>query len=141
MKQQYPIVRLAFVLIIVSYVAACTPRMPFQTSEVVPAARGYVSVKKDKNSNFAIEVHIANLAEVGRLQPPKASYVIWMEGDGQTTKNIGQLLSTEKMFNKSLKASFVTVSTIRPSRIFITAEADGNVQYPGTMVILTTNDF
>jgi hypothetical protein len=44
------------------------------------------------------------------------------------------------MSNK-LKASFETVSPVKPTKIFITAEDDPGVQYPGTQVVLTTQAF
>jgi hypothetical protein len=114
--------------------------MAFLTSQVVPAARGSVKVKRDKNHNYVIQVHVENLAEVKRLDPSKQTYVVWMATDQERTKNIGQINSSSSLLSKSLKASFETVSSIKPVKIFITAEEDGSTQSPG-MLILTTNDF
>jgi hypothetical protein len=33
------------------------------------------------------------------------------------------------------------VSPTKPTKIFLTAEDDAGIQYPGTQVIMTTNDF
>jgi hypothetical protein len=114
---------------------SCAKKAQFLTSSVVPAAEGEVSVKKDKNENYAVKLEINNLAEVSRLQPPKQHYVVWMETDRGMTRNIGMITSSNR-----LKVSFETVSTLKPTRIFITAEEDGNVQYPGSMVVLTTEN-
>jgi hypothetical protein len=108
---------------------------------VVPAARGSVKVKKDKNKNYSIDVSLYNLAEVKRLDPPKQTYVVWMETDGQRTKNIGQIKSAQTMISKKLKASLQTVSSFKPVKIFVTAEDDADVQYPGTQIILSTDSF
>lgn len=119
-------------MIIFSF-SSCAKKTFFLTSSVAPAARGEVAVTKDKNKNYVIKMQISNLAEVDRLQPPKKSYVVWMEAEQGITRNIG-LITTSKQLN----VSFETVATLRPTRIFITAEEDEGTQYPGSMVVLTT---
>jgi hypothetical protein len=101
-----------------------------------------VQVKKDKNNNYSIQIHMFNLAEVKRLDPPKQTYVVWMETDDQNIiKNIGQINSSTGTLTKKLKASFQTVSSFKPHKIFITAEEEGSVQQPGIMVVLSTDHF
>jgi hypothetical protein len=120
---------------------SCAKKISFAGSSVVPAARGFVKVKKDNNSNYNIKVELSNLAEVSRLQPPRQTYVVWMETDQQTTKNIGQIQSSSSMLSKKLKANLETVSSFKPVKIFITAEDDAAVQYPGTQMVLSTSSF
>lgn len=129
----------AAVLVIGS--SACTSKYAFQTSAAVPAARGNVKVKKDGNANYLIKVDVSNLAEVKRLQPAKESYVVWMVGDEDLAKNIGLINSSSSMMSSKLRASFQAVSSTRPRRVFITAEDNGQVTVPGSMVILTTEAF
>ncbi len=129
------------IMLIVLTMVSCSQKVSFMTSSVVPAARGYVRVKNDDNKNYAIEIHLSDLAEVKRLQPAKNTYVIWMETDKQMTKNIGQINSSVNSITKKLKASFETVSSFKPIKIFITAEDEASVQYPGTQVVLTTDRF
>jgi len=81
-------------------------------------------------------MQITNLADIERLQPAKKSYVVWMETMDNLPKNIGRISSSKK-----LKVDFNTVSTMRPTKIFITAEEDETSQYPGSMVVLTTDRF
>lgn len=119
--------------------ASCTKKVAFLSSSVVPAARGYVEVRNDKNKNYAIRIHITDLAEVQRLQPSKQTYVVWMVTDDDATKNIGQIKSSTGIISKQLKASFATVSSIKPIKIFITAEDDASIQYAGTQVVLSTD--
>jgi hypothetical protein len=115
--------------------------MSFLSSGVVPAARGDVKVKKDKNQNYAIDVKITNLAEPDRLQPPKQLYMLWMITDQNVTKNLGQIETSDGTFSKTLKASFRTVTTFKPLKVFITAENDPNVQFPDRTTVLTTGQF
>jgi len=125
-----------FATVLMFSVTACSKKVYFLNSPVVPAAEGKITVKSDKNSNYLIQMKITNLADVERLQPPKSTYVTWMETDQGLAKNIGRLSSS-----KGLNVSFKTVSSFRPTKIFITAEDEENVRYPGSMVVLTTDSF
>lgn len=118
---------------------SCATRTKFLNSAVVPAAEGVVSVKQDNNENYHIKISIANLAESTQLQSPKNTYVVWMEGEDNITKNIGQIRSSKSMLSKNLRGSFETVSSVKPKKIFLTAENDPSAQYPdNTDIILTT---
>ena len=130
---------IAFVVIILC--SACAEKVNFQTSTVVPAARGIVKVTRDNNKNYIIQLQLSNLAEVDRLQTAKGTYVVWMITEKEETKNIGLLNSSTGLFSNKLKASFETSSSTRPKQIFITAENDGAIQYPGNEIILSTDRF
>jgi hypothetical protein len=130
-----------FAVIIVFSVNSCATSVSFLNSSVVPAAEGSVKIKMDKNKNYAILISISNLAESTRLQPSKQTYIVWMVTDRDLTKNIGQLNSSKAFMSKSLKGSFKTVSSDKPVKIFISAEDDASVQYPGTQVVLSTDKF
>ena len=125
-------------LVFILSFAACSKKINFQSSAVAPAARGTVKITKDDNSNYAIKIQLLNLAESNRLQPPKNVYVVWMEGDNNGVKNIGQIKSDVNFLAKKLKASFESVSPVKPTKIFITAEDDASVTYPGGQMVLTT---
>ncbi len=119
-------------VVMIALFGACSKKVVFLPSSVVPAAEGHVQVKKDDNQNYVISLKVSNLAEVDKMQPPKKTYVVWMETDSGLTKNIGQLVSS-----KNLNASFETVSSVRPVKIFLTAEENESVQYPGNEVLTT----
>ena len=123
------------------YFSSCARKVKFQNSSVVPAAKGSVKVKKDDNNNYGIKISIKNLAEPDRLQPSKHTYVVWMQTADNGTKNIGQINSSTGFLSSKLKASFETVSSFKPIKIFITAEDDAAIQYPGMEVILSTSNF
>jgi len=122
-------------MMIFSFIS-CSTKALFLTSSVVPAAEGYVKVKKDKNNNYVIQMQISNLAGVERLQPAKQTYVVWMVTDQGITKNIGRVNSSN-----NLKVSFETVSSFKPTQIFITAEDNESAQYPGDQVVISTDKF
>lgn len=115
---------------------SCTNKISFLTSSVVPAAEGQVTLNRDNNNNYVIQIEIRNLADVSRLQPPKNLYVVWMETDRGQARNIGGIVSLN-----NLRASFKTISSFKPVRIFITAEENEGTQFPGPMEVLTTNRF
>jgi hypothetical protein len=122
-------------------VNSCSKSVSFLTSSVVPAARGSVEIKVDKNKNYSLDVSVTELAEVSRLNPPRLTYIVWMITDQELTKNIGQLKSSISIISKRLKGSFKTVSSDKPIKIFITAEDDPGIQYPGNQVVLSTDKF
>ncbi len=119
---------------------SCAKKIHFATSAVVPAATGLVKVSKDRNKNYEIQVEVSNLASPERLTPPKKVYVVWLVTRENATKNIGQLVSSGRLFSKSSKASLKTISPYNPLRIFITAEYEGSVLQPGSPVVLDVSD-
>jgi hypothetical protein len=120
---------------------SCAHKIQFKNSSVVPAATGYVKVKTDKNTNYAIKLEVLALADVERLQSSNVSYVVWMETDQGKTENLGQLNSSSGFMSKQMKATLETVSSYKPTIIYITAEERTNVRYPGDKVVLTTDRF
>jgi hypothetical protein len=130
-----------FTAIIVFSVNSCATSVSFLNSSVVPAAQGTVKIKTDKNKNYVIQISLSNLVESTRLQPSKLTYIVWMVSDRELTKNIGQLNSSKGFMSKALKGSFKTVSSDKPDKIYITAEDDAAIQYPGTQVVLSTDKF
>ncbi|WP_428659936.1 hypothetical protein [Runella sp.] len=130
-----------FSILLLFSIVSCSKKVNFLTSPVVPAARGYVKVSNDKNKNYVVQIHLQDLAEVQRLQPSKQTYIVWMITDHDISKNIGQIKSSASHMSRQLKANFETVSSVKPTKIFITAEDDPSVQFPGTQVVLSTDNF
>ena len=135
------ILRGIFAMILIFSLFSCATSVNFLNSAFVPAARGSVKIKTDNNKNYVIQITLSDLAEASRLQPAKLTYIVWMITDRDLTKNIGQLNSSKGFMSKQLKGSFKTVSSDKPVKIFITAEDDAAVQYPGTQVVLSTDKF
>lgn len=120
---------------------SCAKKINFLNSSVVPGAHGNVKVKKDNNKNYVIKIQLSDLADVSRLEPPKKAYIVWMDTDEQQAKNMGQINTSGNMLSSRKKSSFETVSPTKPTRIFITAEDDNTIQYPGSQVVLSTERF
>jgi hypothetical protein len=116
-------------------------KIVFLSSSVVPAARGFVKVKRDNYANYIIRILISNLAEVNRLQPSKQAYIVWMITDRELTLNIGQIDSSTTYLSTKLKAYFKKVSSSKPIKLFITAERNASAQTPGDQVVLSTDRF
>ena len=139
-QAKYVVIAIAALMLIFSS-SMCSAQAVFLTSSVVPAARGTVDVKKDKYNNYTLQLKVSNFSEASRLTPPKNTYVVWMVTEDNLTKNIGQVRTKKSFFSKKLKASFKTISSFRPIKIFITAEYDPDLQSPGDVIVLTTDFF
>jgi hypothetical protein len=133
---------LAFIsIVIITSLQSCARKITFLPSGEAPAATGKVKIKKDKNKNYNLAISIEHLAQSNRLQPPANTYVVWIVTDKNETKNMGQINSSSGFLSSKLKASFSAVSPAKPTKVFITAEDNGDAFYPGSRVILTTNNF
>lgn len=132
-----------FFLVLIAALAltACSRKLTFQKSEVVPAAEGKVKIKKDDNNNYRIDINISNLAKPERLTPSRRYYIVWLETSRNNLKNLGQIKTESGFFTGNLKATFSTVVPQKPERIFITAEDNLREVYPGSQLILTTSTF
>ena len=126
----------AILVTIVIGLTSCTRRIYFVTSSVVPAAKGSITVKNDKYNNYIVQMTKTNLAAIERLQPASNRYVVWFESDLGISRNVGKVVSSD-----ILNVSFETVSSFKPTKVFITAEEDEQTLYPGSMVVLTTARF
>ncbi|GET34487.1 hypothetical protein PbJCM13498_33500 [Prolixibacter bellariivorans] len=130
-----------FVVLMLIPLASCAKKIHFLTSSVVPAAKGFVVIKSDKNKNYKVKIQVSDLAEVDRLESANTTYVVWMVTDQGNTENLGQLKSSTSFLSKQHTAQLETVSSYKPTKIFITTENGINVQYPGKEVVLTTDSF
>jgi len=129
---------IAAFLCLILILTSCGRKMAFTNSSIVPGATGTVDVKKDRNSNYVINVNVLNLAEPKRLSPPKDVYVVWMEAGNESAKKLGQISPSSGLLSKALKASMSATVITEPKRVFITAEDNIDVSFPGGQTVLTT---
>ncbi|MDZ7634016.1 MAG: hypothetical protein U5L72_06065 [Bacteroidales bacterium] len=134
MKTQ--IFTVTLLVMIALWFTSCSKKAFFLQSSVLPAAEGYVEITRDKSNNYLIKIDLKNFAAEDRLDPADRTYVVWMVTERDAEVNIGRISTSN-----SLKASFETLSSFRPVKIFITAEEQENARYPGSMVIMTTARF
>jgi len=130
-----------FLLAMMLIITSCATNESFLNSSVVPGASGNVKVKRDKNQNYVIDLKVADLAAVDRLQSAKQMYVVWMETERGNFENLGQMQTSKGFMKKQRTASLETVSSFKPIRFFITAENEKNARYPDQVTILTTDTF
>lgn len=124
----------AIILILtLAVISACSKSVPFQSSEIVPAAEAKVMIDQDQNDNYELEINIENLAKPGSLHPPRETYVVWCETTENDLNKLGQI-----KINNNLKGTLKTTIPSEPLRIFITAEKRADVNYPDNKVILQT---
>ena len=132
---------ITLVLFIIMALSSCSKKVLFVNNKNVPAARVFVKISTDGDNNYTIKIKIENLAEVERLMENKKNYVVWLETLELSAINIGQIQSSTKKFSNNLKADFSTVSARKPTRIFISAEENASVSFPGNLIVLTTPNF
>lgn len=121
-------------------ISSCAKKIMFEQSSIVPGAEGSVKITKDRNSNYSIHIDVLHLAEPKKLQPAKSVYLVWMQTEDNSTKNVGILNSSSSLLSKTLKASLHTVSPFKPTRIYVTAEDDSKITFPAGETVLTTGN-
>lgn len=127
-------------ILLLSNFSSCAKKIMFEQSSIVPGAEGSVKITKDKNSNYSIHINVLHLAEPKKLQPAKSVYLVWMQAEDNSTKNIGLLNSSSSLLSKTLKASLHTVTPFKPTRIYVTAEDDSKITFPAGETVLTTGN-
>lgn len=119
---------------IIILLSSCATTVNFPVSTAVPAAEIVAKKKQDKHDNYVIELTAKNLADPGRLDPPKNNYSVWIVTENGETNNVGQLT------NVNAKKANLTASTpFDVKEIFITAEDQGNLTYPRGIEISRTS--
>jgi len=98
----------------------------------IPAAQGKVKFKKTNAGNIEIKLTLKYLADPQKLQPPAAVYAVWVRKDQDSAaQNIGAL-----KVEKDRKGTLKSVTPLHAFQLFITAEAQGQVQLPtGTRLL------
>lgn len=133
MKDSFRVLSFIFAAILVS---ACSKKITFPVSDVVPAAEAVLQVDEDSNDNYQIDLEVSNLAQPDRLTPPRRHYVVWMVTQRHGTINIGNL-----NINRKNNGELSTNTPYEPIRIFVTAEDNPKPVLPSTQVILNSGDF
>jgi hypothetical protein len=115
--------------------AAWARKYTLTTSTAVPAAKGEIDTKTDKNGNTQIDLKVEHLAKATGLTPPGTAYVIWFQQAGSADpQNEGQL-----QVGNNLKGQFKSVSPMKNFEVFATVETDPLVKMPtGQQIFHTT---
>jgi hypothetical protein len=118
-------------LAVVSTVAYAAKKYPMTAASIVPGARAEVAISKDKNGNTRLKMTVQHLANLENLTPRESAYVVWLQERSGNPENQGQL----KM-DKSLKATFETVTPFKSFDVFVTAEQDFRAKGPSGPEVL-----
>jgi hypothetical protein len=98
-------------------------------------------VNKTSEDEYRVRLEVSGMALPERLTPAKKHYVVWIETEGQGTRNIGELRNNRGMMANRSRASFESTTRFKPTQIFVTAENSTNLQWPGDHVIFRSNVF
>lgn len=132
-KDAFRILSFIFAAVLVT---ACSKKVVFPDSQVLPGADVELTIDRNKNNNYELEMELENLAQPGRLTPPRETYVVWLVTERHGTINIGNLRPSNRN-----KASLTTVTPYKPIRVFITAEDKQEVISPSSQVVLNSEEF
>lgn len=117
-------------------ISACSKKIVFPVSEVLPAATAQVKIDKTDNNNYKMELEVENMAKPDRLNPPRKNYVVWMVTEKNGTINMGNL-----KINNKLNGSLEGATPFKPICFFVTAEDKQDVDTPSTQVVLDSEKF
>ena len=127
MRKLYVVLALLFVCAI----AEASKKYPVTASSAVPAAKGEVSVDKDKNGNLQVHLQVEHLANPQNLTPTASVYIVWLQDKDERAENKGQM----KM-DKNLKGKFETVTSSKSFDLFVTGEKDSSTKTPTGQEVL-----
>lgn len=125
-------------LIIALSLSACSSKVTFPNSSVVPAAEGWAQVKST-DTNYAVKIRITNLAPPEKLSPPQNTYIVWADTESNGIRRLGSIRSSKGFLGKAFKASLDATIPYKPTRIIITAESEPDPLYPGMYTVLHTD--
>jgi hypothetical protein len=86
---------------------------------VVPGAKGYVDVGKDKNGNTEVTLRVEYLPKPSSLTPPAETYIVWFRRPGSEPESKGQL-----KVDDNLRGEFKTTTNFQNFDVIVTAETE-----------------
>lgn len=116
-------------LFVVSFAQA--KDFPLTASPSVPAAKGKVSVDKDKNGNRKVKIEVQHLAKPSALTPAQTDYIVWIQARGKDPENQGRLRVNDK-----LDGDLETTTPYEAFDIFVTGEDHPNTTAPSGPEVL-----
>jgi hypothetical protein len=99
-----------------------------------PAARGTIHLHVGDNGNTELDLKADSLASPSALNPPKNSYVVWIQSPGEAPQNHGQIT-----IDNDQKAELKTATPYKRFKIFVTAEDQPQMQTPEGPTVLSAD--
>jgi hypothetical protein len=115
---------LAAVVVMFALLASASD-VPLRVSDLLPAAQAKVSFEHDRNKNTKFSVRAKHMAQPASLNPPRNTYVVWIQGRGKDAQNAGVL-----RVNENLEGSMSGTTPLQIFDVFVTAEDGPNVDRP-----------
>jgi hypothetical protein len=94
-------------------------KYPLTATPVVPGAKGYVDVGKDKNGNTEVTLRVEYLPKPSSLTPPAETYIVWFRRQGSEPESKGQL-----KVDDNLRGEFKTTTNFKNFDVIVTAETE-----------------
>jgi hypothetical protein len=94
-------------------------KYPLTATPVVPGAKGFVDVGKDKNGNTEVELKVEFLPKPSSLTPPAETYIVWFRQQGSEPEAQGQLKVED-----NLRGEFKTTTNWKNFDVVVTAEKE-----------------
>ena len=98
----------------------------------VPGAKGTVTIGHDRNNNTTVDMKVQHLAHPSALTPSAIVYVVWIQANGHSAENQGQLVVDD-----NLNGSFKGSTSYKQFSIFVTSEQSAQVRMPAGEQLLT----
>jgi hypothetical protein len=109
-------------------------KYPLTATPVVPGAKGYVDVGKDKNGNTEVTLKVEYLPKPSSLTPPAETYIVWFRRQGSEPESKGQL-----KVDDNLRGEFKTTTNFQNFDVIVTAETERVPKVPtGPQVLRAT---
>ena len=94
-------------------------KYPLTATPVVPRAKGYVDVGKDKNGNTEVTLRVEYLPKPSSLTPPAETYIVWFRRQCSEPESKGQL-----KVDDNLRGEFKTTTNFQNFDVIVTAETE-----------------
>jgi hypothetical protein len=103
-------------------------------SSAVPGAKGVIHVSQTSNSNTKAVMNVQYLAQPSALTPTEVAYVVWVQPNGHSAENKGQL-----QVGSNRKGSITVVTPYKQFAIFVTAEQSPQARQPSDQRVLSAH--
>jgi len=114
--------------------AGCATKVAVTPSATLPAAAGETKLTRDANGNTVVNLKVRHFAPVQNLQPPKSTYVVWVETPDRQLMNLGQL-----RIGQDREGKLTATTPFKTFRLLISAEDFPTVKQPSNQVVLVTD--
>jgi hypothetical protein len=98
----------------------------------VPSANGTVTTGHDRNNNTTVDMKVQHLAHPSALTPSAIVYVVWVQANGHSAENQGELVVDD-----NLNGRFKGSTPYEQFSIFVTSEQSAQVRIPTGEQLLT----